>query len=270
MPRFSANLTLLFSEVPFMERFQQARAAGFTAVEAGFVAAEPTFPYEYDIDAIAAEVGRLRLRQVLFNLPVGNREKGDRGIAAHPARRQEFRDGVQVAVDAARRLDCRLLNCLVGLRDEAIPYPEQRACLVDNLRLASRTLETAGLTLLVEAVNTYDLPRFFLSRSADVISLLEEVASPNVRLQYDVYHMQRMEGNIVPTIRALLPRIGHVQIADPPDRHQPGTGELNFLYILRALDEAGYTGHVGLEYRPLGPTRDSLRWVETMGFSLAS
>jgi len=267
MPRFSANLNMLFPEVPYMERFAQARAAGFTAVEAGFVAADPVFPYEYDVDAAAAELRRLGLRQVLFNVPLGDRTKGDRGIAAHPARREEFREGVRRAIDAARRLDCRLLNCLAGLRDEAIPYEEQWACLVDNVRAAARMLEAAGLTLMVEPINTFDLPKFFLSRSAEVIRLLDEVAAPNVRLQYDVYHMQRAEGNIIATLRALLSRIGHVQIADPPGRHQPGTGELNFATILRALDDGGYEGHVGLEYKPLGSTRESLLWVTAMGYT---
>lgn len=268
MPRFCANLNMLFLEVPFMERFAQARAAGFTAVEAGFVPADPLFPYEYDLEAAAAELRRLGLRQVLFNVPLGDRTKGDRGIAAHPARREEFREGIARAVDAARRLDCRQLNCLVGLRDEAVPYQEQWACLVDNLRAAARRLEEAGLTLTVEPLNPVDLPGSFLTRSAEAVRLLQEVGAPNVRLQYDVYHMQRAEGNIIATLRALLPQIGHVQIADPPGRHQPGTGELNFATILRVLDDAGYGGYVGLEYKPLGSTRESLLWVTAMGYTL--
>src|SRR3989304_4537060 len=192
MPRFSANLNMLFLEVPYMERFAQARAAGFTA---------------------------------------GG---------------EEFREGVRRAIAPARRLDCRLLTGRAGGRDGAIPYEEQWACLVDNVRAAARLLETAGLTLMVEPINTFDLPKFFLSRSAEVIRLLDEVGAPNVRLQYDVYHMQRAEGNIIATLRALLSRIGHVQIADPPGRHQPGTGELNFATILRALDDGGRQGRAGL------------------------
>jgi hydroxypyruvate isomerase len=261
VPRFSANLTLLFTEVPFLERFEQARAAGFSAIEY-------MFPYEHDIGRIAGELARLGLRQVLFNLPAGDWQRGDRGIAVHPGRRQEFRDGVRLAADAAGRLGCRLVNCLVGLRDGALRHEEQWECMVDNLRFAARALGEAGCTLLVEPVNTYDIPGFFLSRSSEAVRALDEIGAPNVRLQYDVYHMQRMEGNIVPALRALLPRIGHVQIADPPDRHQPGTGELNFAYILRSLDAAGYEGHVGLEYRPLGSTRESLAWIGAMGLTL--
>ncbi len=268
MPRFSANLSLLFPEVPFLQRFGEARAAGFTAVEGGFVAADPLFPYEYDLDAAAAELRARELRLLLFNVPVGDRSAGDRGIAAHPARRKEFRDGVARAVEAARRLEVPMLNCLVGLRDSSLSPEEQWACLVDNVRFAASALAAAGLTLLVEPVNTIDLPGFLLSRSADAVRLLDEVGAENVRLQFDVYHLQRMEGNIIATLRALLPRIGHIQIADPPARHQPGTGELNFLSILTALDDAGYAGHVGLEYKPLGTTRESLLWITAMGFRL--
>lgn len=269
MPRFSANLNMLFPEVPFMQRFNEARAAGFNAVEGGFVAADPLFPYEYDLEAVAGELKRLELRLLLFNVPVGDRREGDRGIAAHPARREEFRAGVRRAVEAAGRLDAPMLNCLVGLRDERVPHQEQWSCLVDNIRFAAGLLADAGRTLLVEPVNTYDLPGFFLSRSADAVRLLDEADAGNVRLQFDVYHLQRMEGNIIATLRALLPRIGHVQIADPPARHQPGTGELNFLSILSALDEAAYEGYVGLEYKPLGSTRESLLWLTAMGFTLA-
>src|SRR3972149_1970293 len=165
MPRFSANLNMLFPEVPYMERFAQARAAGFTAVEAGFVAADPVFPYEYDVDAAAAELRRLGLRQVLFNVPLGDRTRGGRGIAAPPAGGEELGGGGRRATAAPRRLDCRLLNCLAGLRDGAVPYEEQWACLVDNVRAAARLLETAGLTLMVEPINTFDLPKLFLSPS---------------------------------------------------------------------------------------------------------
>ncbi len=267
MPRFAANLNMLFTDVPYMERFAQARAVGFTAVEAGFVPADPLFPYEYDVAAAAAELRRLGLRQVLINVPLGDRTKGDRGIAAHPARRAEFREGIGRALDAARRLECRQVNCLVGLRDEAVPFEEQWACLVDNLRVAARTLEGAGITLTVEPLNTFDLKGFLLARTPEAVRLLGEVGAPNLRVQYDVYHMQKMEGNIVNTLREHMSRIGHIQIADPPGRNQPGTGELNFTTILGAVDDVGYQGYVGLEYKPLGSTRESLLWVTSMGYT---
>jgi hydroxypyruvate isomerase len=261
MPRFSVSLSFLFTEVPFMERFQAAYTAGFAAVES-------MFPYEYDLEAVAAELSRLQLRQVLFNLPAGDWSRGERGIAALPDRREEFRRGVVQALEAARRLDCPRLNCLVGLRDDRYTLEQQWATMVENLRWAAEELGRDGRTLLVEAVNTYDVPGFLLPRTKEVLRLLDEVGAPNTALQVDIYHLQRMEGNIVPTLRALLPRIGHIQIADPPERHQPGTGELRFEYILGQLDAMGYQGYVGLEYAPLGTTADSLGWIEAMGFSL--
>jgi len=260
MPKFAANLTMLFTEVPFLERFERAARAGFQAVEY-------MFPYGEDVDEIARVLRELKLTQALFNLPAGNWAAGDRGIAADPARRDEFRRGVAEAVQLARTFGCRRLNCLVGKRSDVIPAEEQWACLVDNIRFAAAELERTGITLLVEPVNTYDVPDFFLHSSARTVQLLEDAAARNARLQYDVYHMQRMEGNLVDTMRRLRERIGHVQIADAPARGEPGTGEINFPFVLRELDASGYDGYVGLEYRPTGRTEDSFGWIEAMGFS---
>lgn len=259
MPKFAANLTMLFNEVPFIQRFEAAARAGFSAVEY-------MFPYREDTDAIARALRDLKLTQALFNLPAGNWTAGDRGIAADPARRAEFRDGVHQAVELARRFGCRRLNCLAGKQIEGIPAGDQWACLVDNVRFAAGELDRHGITLLVEPVNTYDVPGFFLSSSARAVQLLEDAAAANARLQYDVYHMQRMEGNLVATMRRLQHRIGHVQVADAPDRREPGTGEINFPYVLRALDGMDYEGYVGLEYRPSERTEDSFGWIEAMGF----
>ncbi len=259
MPRFSVNLTMLFSDRPFLERFDAAARSGFTSVEY-------MFPYDEDISGIARELRRLQLTQVLFNLPAGNWQGGDRGIAAHPAHRDEFRRGVGQAIEVARMLRCQRLNCLVGKRIEGMTEPEQWRCLVDNLRYASQALDAQGITLMVEPVNTYDTPGFFLHTSAQAARLMDEVAAPNLRLQYDVYHMQRMEGNLVHTLTRLRERIGHVQIADAPDRHEPGTGEINFPYVLRQLDLLGYEGFVGLEFKPSGPSDASFGWIEAMGF----
>lgn len=259
MPKFAANLTMLFNEVPFPQRFEAATRAGFSAVEY-------MFPYQEDIDGIARALREFKLTQALFNLPAGDWAAGDRGIAVDAARREEFRAGVQQAVDLARRFGCRRLNCLVGKRSDAIPPEEQWACVVDNVRFAAAALDRAGMMLLVEPVNTYDIPGFFLSSSARAVQLLEDAAAANARLQYDVYHMQRMEGNLVQTMRKLQQWIGHVQVADAPDRHEPGTGEINFPFVLRALDGIGYEGYVGLEYRPSGRTEDSFGWIEAMGF----
>ncbi len=259
MPRFSVNLTMLFAERPFLERFEAAARSGFTAVEY-------MFPYAEDIGAIEHTLQEFRLSQVLFNLPAGNWQAGDRGVAVDPNRREEFRRGVVQAVEVARTLRCPRLNCLVGKRLEGVSEADQWQCLVDNLRYASRELARAQLTLLIEPVNTYDIPGFFLQTSTQAVRILEEVAAPNLRVQYDVYHMQRMEGNLSPTLTRLLDRIGHIQIADAPDRHEPGTGEIYFPYLLRHLDRLGYDGFVGLEYKPSGSSEASFKWIEAMGF----
>ncbi len=262
MPRFSANLTLLFGEHGFLDRFEAASRAGFSHVEFQFAEASP--------EDVAHALRDTRLQLVLFNLPAGDWQAGDRGIAADPARREEFRQGVRQAVDLARRWGCRRLNALVGRRVEGVPEAEQWRCLVDNLRFAARLLDSAGLTLLVEPVNPYDVPGFLVPTTAVGERLLEEVAVANACLQCDVYHMQRAEGNLVPTLRRLVGRVGHVQIADAPDRHEPGTGEIHYPYVLRELDRAGYQGFVGLEYRPAGRTEEGLRWIEEMGFRRAA
>ncbi|HEV8353218.1 MAG TPA: hydroxypyruvate isomerase [bacterium] len=259
MPKFAANLTMLFTELPFLERFEAAAHSGFRAVEY-------MFPYAEDVDGIAKALTELRLTQVLFNLPAGDWAAGDRGIAVDPGRREEFRSGVSRAVDLARRFRCTRLNCLVGKRSEAIPPSEQRRCLADNLRYAAAELAGHGITLLVEPVNTYDIPGFFLTTSTETIRVLDEIDAPNARLQYDVYHMQRMEGNLTQTMTQLAGRIGHVQVADAPDRHEPGTGEINFPFVLGRLDVSGYAGYVGLEYRPFNKTDASFGWIETMGW----
>ncbi len=259
MLRFAANLTMLFADRPFLERFEAAARCGFRAVEY-------MFPYQEDIDGIAKALERLALTQVLFNLPAGDWTAGDRGIAVDPGRREEFRRGVGEAVEIARRLGCRRLNCLAGKHIEGFPHDEQWRCLVDNIRYAAERLDAHNIILLVEPINTYDVPGFFLSTSSQGARLLDEVGAPNVRLQYDVYHMQRMEGNLVHTITRLRDRIAHIQIADAPDRHEPGTGEINFPYVLRHLDALEYEGYVGLEYKPSTTPEASFGWIEAMGF----
>jgi hydroxypyruvate isomerase len=262
MPRFSASLSFLWTDRPFLARFDAAARAGFRAVEY-------MFPYAEDIDATAGELRRLRLRQVLFNLPAGDWAAGDRGIAVDPARRAEFREGVRLATDVARRLACPRVNCLVGRQLEHVPIEEQWATLVDNVKHAAGLFERAGLVLLIEPVNTFDIPGFFLRTSAEAFHLQDAVGAPNLRVQFDVYHAQRMEGNLTHTLTRNIGRIGHIQVADAPDRGQPGTGEINFANLFRALDRTDYGGEVGLEYRPTGPTDASFDWIEEMGFARA-
>lgn len=260
MPRFAANLTFLWADRPFLARFDAAARAGFAAVEY-------MFPYAEDLDAIVSELRRLKLRQALFNLPAGDWAAGDRGIAVDPARRDEFRDGIGLAVDAARRLGCPRVNCLVGKQLEQVPLAEQWACLVDNVKTAAAAFEQAGLVLLVEPVNTFDIPGFFLRTTAEAFHLQDAVGAANLKVQFDVYHAQRMEGNLTHTLRNNIGRIGHIQVADAPDRNQPGTGEINFAYLFRVLDRTDYAGDVGLEYRPSGGPDESFDWIEAMGYT---
>ncbi len=259
MPRFAANLSMLFTEHPFLERFSHARAAGFAAVE--FL-----FPYDYDTAAIAAELQRNELQQVLFNLPAGNFATGDRGMANDPRRIDEFRDGVRRGLSIAAELGCGRLNCLVGLRLDGVPEDIQSATLVDNLLYAAEKAAAAGVRQVVEPLNAFDAPGYFLSTPTAGFALVDRVGHPNLTLQYDIYHAQRMTGNLAATITEHIDRIGHVQIADSPDRHEPGTGEINYPYVLKVLDDAGYDGWVSLEYRPQRDTLSSLAWLSEMGY----
>nr|PZN71571.1 MAG: hydroxypyruvate isomerase [Bacillota bacterium] len=261
MPRFAANLTMLFTEVPFLERFAAAQKAGFRSVE--FL-----FPYAYSVSEIQSRIDRHHLEVVLFNLPAGDWQAGDRGIAADPRRVEEFRDGVRQAIPWAKALGVPRLNCLAGKQVPGVSYGEQWKTLVENVRFAAQALGEAGLSLTVEALNHFDIPGAFLTRTEQVLALLAEVDLPNVFVQYDVYHAQREEGNLVPTLREHLPRIGHIQIADSPGRHQPGTGEINYRFVLGELDRLGYQGYVSLEYIPEPDTVSSLGWIREFGYQL--
>ena len=258
MPRFAANLTLLFTELPFLERFGAAAQAGFEAVE--FL-----FPYGYDKDALAGQLRRHRLVQVLHNLPPGDWDAGERGIACHPDRVGEFRQGVARAIEYATALECRQLNCLAGIAPPGASAQQVRATLVDNLRFAAAELGRAGIRLLVEPINVFDMPGFYLNRTAQAIDLLDEVGSDNLFLQYDIYHAQRMEGQLGNTIARYLPRIAHMQLADNPGRHEPGTGEINYAWLLRHIDRLGYEGWIGCEYRPAAGTQAGLGWMQALG-----
>lgn len=259
MPKFAANVSMLFTEHPFLERFTQARQAGFEAVE--FL-----FPYEYDTAAIAHQLRRNDLQQVLFNLPAGNFAAGDRGLANDPRRVEEFRQGVHEALAIAGELGTGRLNCLAGLRLADVPEELQAETLLDNLRYAADAAAAAGVRQVVEPLNAFDAPGYFLTTPDEGFTLVERAAHPNLSLQYDVYHSQRMRGNLAATIASRIGLIGHVQIADSPDRHEPGTGEINYPFVLQALDDAGYDSWVSLEYRPASDTLSSLAWLSEMGY----
>ncbi len=254
MIRYAANLTMLFTEVPFLERFERAAAAGFRAVE--FL-----FAHNVDQEAVARELGRLGLELVLFDPEGGDFAAGDRGYLCDPRRRDHCLRTIAEAIATARRLGCRRLNVLAGNRVEGVSEGEMRRAVVETLREAAPMARAAGITLLIEALNTWESPRYFLDRSRLGLDIVREVGEPNVRFQYDVYHMQRMEGQLIETLTRNVEWIGHVQIADVPGRHEPGTGEINFPNVLAALEGSGYDGYVGLEYRPSGRTEDSLAWL---------
>lgn len=256
MPRFAANLSMLFTEVPFLERFAKAREAGFTGVEY-------LFPYDWPAEQLAVELEAHGLAQVLFNLPPGDWAGGERGIACLPGREEEFRAGVEQAIDYARALGCRQVNCLAGLQPDGLDGLTARETLVANVRYAAARLAREGITLCLEAINSrVDMPGFLLDTSDKVMMVIDEVAASNVRLQYDIYHMQIMEGDLLRSIERLLPWIGHIQFADNPGRHEPGTGEIQFANVFAALDRLGYAGWVSAEYRPAGGTQASLGWLQ--------
>jgi hydroxypyruvate isomerase len=255
MLRFSANLTLLYNEVPFIDRFQKAAAAGFKGVE--FM-----FPYEWAKDVLAEKLSKYQLQMVLHNLPAGDWVGGERGIACLPDRVDEFINGVKLAAEYATALKCSQLNCLVGNTPRNIPEGKVRQTLVNNLRFAASTLEKSKIRLLIEPVNNVDMPGFYLTGTRQALELIKEVNHPNIWLQYDVYHMQVMEGNLTRSILNNLPKIGHIQIADNPGRHEPGTGEINYTNLLRSIDAAGYQGWIGCEYKPAGTTENGLGWLK--------
>ncbi|WP_310451307.1 hydroxypyruvate isomerase [Sulfuritalea sp.] len=255
MPRFAANLSFLFTERPFFERFAAARAAGFAAVEFHF-------PYELDRAVLAEVVLTSGLEVVLFNLPAGDWTAGERGIACHPRRIAEFQDGVGLAIEYARLLGCGRLNCLAGIAPDDLAHDKARETLIENLRFAAAVARRADIQLLLEPLNTRDTPGFFVATPLAGLALIEAVGSENLRLQYDIYHAQVMAGDLARTLEEHLPRIGHIQLADNPGRHEPGTGEINFPFLLQHLDRIGYGGWVGCEYKPSGRTEDSLGWLE--------
>jgi hydroxypyruvate isomerase len=259
MPRFAANLTMLFTEYPVIERFDRAAAIGFKGVE--FL-----FPYGEDIDAIEQALKRNNLELVNFNLPPGDWASGERGTANDPRRVDEFREGVARAIEIAAQLGVPKINCLSGLALDDIATEDQWQSLSDNLAYAAEQTAKAGILQLVEPINTYDIPGMFLNTPSRGFALLDEVGHPNLRLEFDVYHAQRTEGNLTMTLRQMKDQIGHIQIADSPNRNQPGTGEINYPFVFSAIDDIGYDGWIALEYRPSGRSEDSFGWLKEYGY----
>ncbi|WP_273285906.1 2-oxo-tetronate isomerase [Reinekea forsetii] len=257
MPKLAANLSMLFTEVDFMDRFQAASAAGFDAVEY-------LFPYAFSAQDIRAQLQKHGLVQALFNAPPGDWAAGERGIACIPGREEEFRAGIATALEYAKILGNTRLHVMAGLMPDNIDQALATETYVSNLRYAAQQVKEAGLTILVEPINDIDMPGYFVNYQEDGAALIDEIDEPNVRLQFDFYHCQMMQGNVLSTFRKLRAYVDHVQIAGVPNRHEPDVGELNYRYLLAELDKDGYAGFVGCEYKPLAGTVDGLHWINKL------
>ncbi|MCO6059006.1 hydroxypyruvate isomerase [Pseudomonas sp. MOB-449] len=256
MPRFAANLSMLFTEVDFLDRFAAAAQAGFSGVEY-------LFPYDFPVEEIRARLDANNLEQVLFNLPAGDWGKGERGIACHPDRVEEFRAGVGKAIAYAKVLGNTQVNCLAGITPQGFdPFVVENTFL-NNLEYAADELEAVGIKLVMEAINTRDIPGFYLNNTKQALAIREKVGSANLFLQYDIYHMQIMEGDLARTVESNLAAINHVQLADNPGRNEPGTGEINYRFLFQHLDRIGYQGWIGCEYKPATTTAAGLGWLKT-------
>jgi len=252
MPRFAANLTMMFNEVDFLDRFEAAAKAGFKGVEY-------LFPYDYPAADLKARLDQFGLTQVLHNLPAGDWGAGERGIACHPDRVDEFKAGVDKAIEYATALGCKQVNCLAGI---APAEGDVDKTFIENLKFAADKLKAAGIKLVIEAINTRDIPGFYLSSTQQALDAIAATGSDNIGVQYDIYHMQIMEGDLAPTMEKHLGSIDHIQLADNPGRNEPGTGEINYPFLFGFLDKIGYDGWIGCEYKPATTTLAGLGWAD--------
>lgn len=253
MFKFAANLSMLFNEVDFINRFELAARHGFKGVEY-------MSPYIYPKEQMAEELHKFQLEQVLFNMPAGNREKGDRGIACQPSRVGEFRESVDIAIDYARALNCSTINCLAGIAESGVSVERLHSTYVENLAYCCKTSQAYGINIVIEPLNPVDFPGFFLLRTDQAAAIVDEVGASNLGIEYDVYQAQMSEGNLVNTIRQFLPKIWHMQIADVPTRAEPGTGEIRFKYLFDELVKMGYSHWIGCDYHPSGPAH--FEWLK--------
>jgi hydroxypyruvate isomerase len=257
VPRFSANLSMMYTEHPFLDRFAAAAADGFTAVEY-------LFPYEYPAPQLRGLLDGNGLQQALFNAPPGDFEAGERGIASLPGREAEFRNGFDRALDYAETMDCPRVHVMAGLVPAGAERDEQMKVYRDNLGWAAGRAQSRGVDVLIEPINQRDMPGYLLSLQGDAHQIVVEIGAPNLKVQLDLYHCQITEGDLTMRLRADLPtgRVGHLQIAGVPDRHEPDRGELAIDYLLAVIDEVGFDGWVGCEYRPAAGTSDGLGWMK--------
>ena len=256
MPKFCANLSMLYNEVDFLDRFDAAAKAGFKGVEY-------LFPYDFSKEQIVEKLQSNGLTQVLHNLPAGDWAGGERGIAVLPDRVSEFQEGVGKAVDYATALGCKQVNCLAGITPQGVDADKVHETFVSNIKFAADKLKDAGIKLLVEAINTRDIPGFYVSGTQQTLDLIKASGSDNIFVQYDIYHMQIMEGDLAPTMEKHLAQIPHIQLADNPGRNEPGTGEINYPFLFEFLDKIGYDGWIGCEYKPKAGTDAGLGWAKS-------
>ncbi len=258
MPRLAANLSMMFNEVPFLDRFAAARRAGFEGVE--FL-----FPYDFKASELKSRLSGEGLTQALFNMPPGDWANGERGMASIPGRQAEFRESVKRALDYATALDCRLVHCMAGIPPADVPHTTATAVYAANLAWAAEQAHPAGVRLAIEPINHRDMPGYFLNTQAQGAAIVEAIGRDRLGLQFDVYHVQITEGDITKRMEKFMPVIAHMQIADVPARNEPGTGEIGWRYVFKRMDELGYQGWVGCEYRPAGDTVAGLAWREEFG-----
>ncbi len=258
MPRFAANLTMMYREVDFLDRFAAAAKDGFTAVEY-------LFPYEYPAEKLAAQLQEHGLRQVLFNAPPGDWNKGDRGNTALPGREKEFKEGLHKALEYAGVLECRRIHAMAGLAPDGADHAKMRATYTENLAWAAEQAQAAGVELLIEPIARRNMPGFFLNRQDEAHAIVEEIGKPNLKVMLDLFHCQVEEGDLAVKIRKYLAppsRVGHIQVAGVPDRHEPNTGEVNYEYLFDLIDELEYDGWIGCEYIPQADTSEGLGWLK--------
>jgi hydroxypyruvate isomerase len=260
VPKFAANLSFIFQEVEFLDRFAAAADCGFKAVEY-------LSPYDHPLEVIVEQLNRHGLEQALFNMPPGDWAAGERGIGALPGREQEFRDGVETALVYARATRCRILHAMAGVLPAGLDRAQAERTYLENLRHAAERLAAEGITLVIEPINTRDIPGYFLNTTSQAMSVIERVGHPNIKLQLDLYHVQIMEGDLAHRVRALARQYSHIQIAGNPGRHEPDVGEINYPFLFDLIDEIGYSGWIGCEYRPKGETKAGLGWARRYGIA---
>lgn len=256
MVKFAANLTMMFTEVDFLDRFEKAADAGFNAVE--FL-----FPYDYEPDQLAQYIEKYHFEQALFNLYPGDWAGGEKGFAALPGEEKRFKESVEQAIPYAVALKCKKVHVMSGIVNPKYTREQHVETFISNIRYAADRFAEFGIKVVLEPLNSRDVPNYFISHQREAVDLIRQVERKNVGLQFDAYHAQIMDGDLTVLIKDLAPYIGHVQIASVPDRHEPDEGELNFNHIFRVLDEAGYDGWIGCEYNPRTTTEEGLSWFKS-------